>query len=283
MKCAKCGTELTGNARFCSHCGLTITHAEERPGRRTPKKPIIAALIAIGVLCLAALVFALLGPKNSNNSLLQGQSRLPAPSGSLTQSPVNPPGPSHPMTQSDAPKPPSMPAAVEEKAPPEVIQYLQFVKGIELRRQNMRTDFNPALDMMKSAYASQLGLDPDEGDSSAKNKVTKGYSQYVQDWNQVLRDFNAVQAPEPCREFAAAYQLALSNYVITMIKIQVALSQQDINTLIAMKGKVQRPIDQSLKQADQKLEQVTKRYKLEKDFTVEPDQTVDTIFGGGGF
>jgi hypothetical protein len=282
MKCAKCGTELADNTRFCSNCGLTLARSEEKSSRRTPKKPIIAALIAIGVLCLAALVFALLGPKNSNRSLLQGQSKLPAPSAALTQSEVNPPGPSHPLTQSDAPKPPSIPAPVEEKAPPEVVQYLQFVKGIELRRQNMRTDFNPALDMLKSAYGSQLGLDMDEDDSATKNKVNKGYSKYVQDWNQVLRDFNSVQAPEPCRDFAAAYQTALSNYVVTMVKIQVALSQQDINTLMAMKGKAQRPIDQSLKQADQQLENVTKRYKLEKDFSVEPDQEVDTIFGGGG-
>ncbi|MDO8683425.1 MAG: zinc-ribbon domain-containing protein [Armatimonadota bacterium] len=274
MKCPNCGIDIDGNARFCPSCGVVLIAAERKPAAGLPKRPIIAILVVIGVLILAALAFTLLRPHGPAVS----QSPITAPpSSSVVQSEVRPLTPRQSVIQTEIPPAPKIIPPVEEKAPIEVIQYLEFVKGIEQQRQEMRVDFGPALDMMKSAYGEQLGLD-DESEEP-QQKVAKGYSDYTQQWNQLVQKFDTVQAPEPCRQFAGAYRQALGTYVSMMTKIQVALIQNDINTLQSMRSKAQPDIDKMLRESDSQLTQVTNRYKLEKPFTITPDREVDTIFG----
>jgi hypothetical protein len=158
------------------------------------------------------------------------------------------------------------------------VQYIEFVKAVEAKRKDMRVDFNPAMDMLKSAYGAQLGFDEDT-ETPTPPKVSKGYQQYTQQWNQLVQTFNTVQAPEPCRQLAGAYGQALGNYVSIMTKIQVALVQNDMNTLTSLHRKAQVDIDDQLRQADMQLAQVTTRYHLQKSFSITPDKEVGTLLG----
>jgi hypothetical protein len=228
------------------------------------------------IIAIAGLL-AMLRPKGTTPVV---QSPPPAPSTrSVVQGPVPTIAPKQPLTQTVIPPaPPTTKALPEEKAPPEVLQYIEFVKRVEDKRKDMRVDFNPALEMMKSAYGSQLGLDTDEPEKQ-QPKVSKGYQQYVQQWNQLVQIFNSIQAPEPCRPLAGAYGQALGNYVAVMTKIQVALVQSDLNTLMALRGKAQPDIDAQLTQANGQLDQLAQRYHLQKSFSITPDKEVDTILG----
>ncbi|MDO8587123.1 MAG: zinc ribbon domain-containing protein [Armatimonadota bacterium] len=277
MKCPNCGVDIDDTARFCPSCGTQAGTSERRPAPSLPKRPLIAALAVIGVLIAAALVFALLRPKGEH-SVVQS-SKPPLPSSSVVQSPVPALTPKQPLTQTNVPPAPSMPKAPpEEKAPPEVVQYIEFVKRVEDHRKQMRVDFNPAIDMLKSAYGAQLGFD-EEQESPQPPKVAKGYEQYSQQWNQLVQAFDSMPAPEPCRPLAGAYRQALANYVVAMVKIQAAVVQNDLNTLMAMRGKAQPDIDEQLRQSDSQLGELTKRYRLEKTFSITADREVDTILG----
>jgi hypothetical protein len=276
MKCPNCSTNLDDGARFCSSCGITIDRERPQAPKSVPKRPLIAAMIVILLLLAAAGLFALLH-RGGDQSVVQTPGMPPA-TRSVVQTPA-PPGPTQPMTQVDVPPPPSMPKAPPpEVAPPEVVQYIEFVKSIEAKRKDMRVDFNPAMDMLKNAYGAQLGFD-ENTDTPTPPKVSKGYQNYTQQWNQLVQTFNTVQAPEPCRQLAGAYSQALGNYVGTMTKIQVALVQNDMNTLMALHSKAQVDIDDQLKQADSQLAQLTTRYRLAKTFSITPDKDVGTILG----
>ena len=276
MNCPKCGVDIGDNARFCPSCGTQTVNTERRPAPGLPKRPLIAALAVIGVLIMAALVFALLRPKGEQ-SVVQSP-RTPPPSSSVLQNQAPTPTPTQPLTQSNVPPAPKTEAPTKEKAPPEVVKYIEFVKKVEDHRKQMRIDFNPAIDMLKSAYGAQLGFD-EEQESPQPPKVTKGYDQYSQQWNQLVQAFDSVPAPEPCRPLAGTYRQALANYVVAMAKIQAAVVQNDLNTLLQMRGKAQPDIDNQLRQADSQLGELTKRYKLEKSFSITPDREVDTILG----
>jgi len=242
-----------------------------------PKKPLIAALVVIGVLIAAALVFALLHQRGGP-PVVQG---APAPPSGppITQGPTQPSA-SRPITQAEVPPAPSMPQAPpQEKVPPEVVQYIEFVKRVEAKRKEMRIDFTPAMEMLKAAYGAQLGLLDEDSIETEPPKVAGGYNKYVQEWNQLVQTFDTVQAPEPCRQFAGAYRQALGSYVTAMTRIQAAMVQGDINTLESMRRKTQPDIDGLLREADSQLAQLTKRYHLEKTFTVSADAEVDTILG----
>ena len=283
MKCPRCGVDVGDQAKFCSSCGVVI----ERPGveaRRAPRLParamIVAALVVAGILIALAVVMALLRPRNPEQPLVQSPTNVPHASSPITQTPGQPYAPRQPLSQADVPPAPrGLQPPVEEKAPPEVIEYINFVKGIEERRKSMRVDFSPALDMLKDAYGAQLGLALDDSEEQTPPKVNKGYSDYIQNWNQLVQTFDRVQPPEPCRQFAGAYRQALGSYVSAMSKIQVAMAQNDINTLMAMRSRAQPDIDVQLRQADRQLAELTKRYRLEKTFTITPDREVDSILG----
>ena len=161
-----------------------------------------------------------------------------------------------------------------------MIEYLEFVKAIEAKRKEMRVDFNPALDMMKAAYGDQLGFALDDNDTNKPlKKANQGYSKYVQDWNRLMQAFLSKNPPEPCRQFAGAYSTALGNYVSAMVKIQVAMQQSDLNSLMALRKTAQPDIDKMLTDADGQLKQVTDRYGLKKTYNITPDTDVDTILG----
>jgi hypothetical protein len=278
MKCPNCSANLDDNVRFCSSCGITLDRSERpRAAKSVPKRPLIAAFVVIMLLLAVAGLFALFARKGSQ-AVVQSPAP-PPPSSSVVQSPVPPASPRQPLTQTDVPPPPPVPQAPpQEKAPPEVIQYIEFVKAVEAKRKDMRVDFSPAMEMLKNAYGAQLGFDEDT-ETPTPPKVSKGYQQYTQQWNQLVQTFNTVQAPEPCRQLAGAYGQALGSYVSIMTKIQVALVQNDMNTLMSLRSKAQADIDGQLRQADTQLGQVTTRYHMDKSFSITPDKDVGTILG----
>ena len=158
------------------------------------------------------------------------------------------------------------------------MRYLEHLKRVEAYRQGMRNDVNPALEMLKSAYASQFGFGFEDDEGSQK-KLHDGYSKYVRDWQNLTRYFRALPPPQQCSKLAAAYGQALTSYVAVMNNIQVAMKTGDLSALLQMRGGAQGNVDRMLKLSDSELEAVCKTYDITKQFDIVTDSDVGSILG----
>jgi len=84
MCCRSCGKEASLHAAFCRHCGskVAIRQAVPLPTKAEPKMRKILALSALGVVCLATLIYGLSG----NTGQRQSEASLPASSPTATPS-----------------------------------------------------------------------------------------------------------------------------------------------------------------------------------------------------
>ena len=68
MKCPKCGTENSGNAKFCKSCGETLQHESIFESKSNNKLLIICATAIICVIIIAGAFLALGNNSNDSNS-----------------------------------------------------------------------------------------------------------------------------------------------------------------------------------------------------------------------
>jgi hypothetical protein len=144
----------------------------------------------------------------------------------------------------------------------------------------MRNDFTLAIQMLQKA--NNPTIDPDDESFVKPNQdINKDYSSYTLKWQQIVAYFNSVQAPESCRSLAATYGQALSNYSSTYIRIQIALSKNDLSTLMSLKKSVNKDVDAGLRSADNEVSAVCRTYGITKTFTVDPDDGGDSLLSPG--
>jgi len=149
---------------------------------------------------------------------------------------------------------------------------------VEAYRQNMRDDVGPALDMLKDAYGLQLGLG-DEDDPLSQKKLQSGYSRYSQQWQNLIRYFQALQPPAQCAKLGATYGQALNSYVYIWNQIQLAMANQDISRLLRLRRSAQAGVDAQLKASDAELEAVCKQFDIRKEFDITADDDVGSLLG----
>jgi competence protein ComEC len=84
MYCRSCGKEVSLHAAFCRHCGskVAIQQAVPLSTKAEPKMRKILALSALGVVCLAALIYGLSG----NTGQRQSEASFPVSSPTATPS-----------------------------------------------------------------------------------------------------------------------------------------------------------------------------------------------------
>ena len=70
MYCRSCREEVSLHAAFCRHCGskVAIKQATPLPTKADRKTRKILALSALGVICFAALIYALTGDTGQRQS-----------------------------------------------------------------------------------------------------------------------------------------------------------------------------------------------------------------------
>ena len=231
---------------------------------------IISAALAVAVV---ALVLA-----NRFGSRVTEFDRPEPPKGPNIVATTTEPPPIAPPVVTTEPPPPEPGKPPKPQPPAEVVRYLEHLKRVEAYRQGMRNDVNPALEMLKSAYASQFGFGFEDDEGSQK-KLHDGYSKYVRDWQNLTRYFRALPPPQQCSKLAAAYGQALTSYVAVMNNIQVAMKTGDLSALLQMRGGAQGNVDRMLKLSDSELEAVCKTYDITKQFDIVTDSDVGSILG----
>jgi hypothetical protein len=284
MQCPNCRQVIPENAQFCMHCGRSISYtssASTSTAASSGKAKWVA--IALGVLILAGLAFF---AGKQAGLFTQAQVHTPDGPSVLQADAPRPEGPS--VLQADAPRPegPSM-LQTETLKPPEknpppkhVIDWLEHLRKIEMKRRAMRNDFTPALDMLKNALSMKAEIEEEQQVEKQQN-ISQGYEKYAQNWYQLVNDYQSVQPPPECKKLADTYYVALQNYVQFMLKIQEAMHKQDISALMNMRGSAQGNVDQQLVQSDVELAIVCRQYDIRKYFDIEADSDMKSMLGFG--
>lgn len=184
------------------------------------------------------------------------------------------------------------PAAAKPKPPKEVVDYLEFVKGVEKHRQMLLKDTTDALLLASTAGAAQslldlidMAMDPDGAKARDPLAETrKELQRQYGNWVSTLEYFDKQPAPAQCREFSGAYRAVL--YLETRAIGDIATGMQNVNlmdpkdmgrllaNLQAMKAdrSIQANIDKACDDADAKLTALVGQYDMEKPFDVPREQ-----------
>ncbi|MCC6441987.1 MAG: zinc ribbon domain-containing protein [Armatimonadetes bacterium] len=287
MICPRCRKELPEAARFCLHCGAAVgrekTVAEPvAPAKSGAGAPLQAgprrwigfgALSAVLLLLLAAIFLfrpGLMGPRvlESENPAAHGaigvtQAPAPLPAGEGVLS-ANTPPPVSPQPQS---------------APADVVEYLAKLRSIEERRMALGSDFGPALEMLKGAQGMR-GLADEGARSEQSGKISEGYDEYYQKWDQLRSDFNALQVPASCQPLHESYREALHRYTAATTRIWSAFKGGDTSALMSMQSTLQSEINRYLDSADGTLEQLCRTYNIRKPFDIHRDSGMDSSILG---
>jgi len=278
------------------HCGRSVAYspAAAVPASASSSKVKWAAIV-LGVLILAGLAYV---AGKQAGLFTQAQVRTPEGPSVLQAGTPQTEGPS--VLQADAPKPagPSIlqadapkpgPSVLQADAPkiepgtpvsPRVIDWLEHLKRIEMRRRAMRNDFTPALEMLKNALSLKAEIEEDQQIEKQQN-ISEGYKKYAQNWYQLVQDYQSVPPPTECKKLADTYDAALLNYVQFMLQIQESMHKQDISALMNMRGSAQGNVDQQLIQSDVELSIVCRQYEVRKDFSIEADSDMKSMLGFG--
>lgn len=313
MNCPKCGAAITDKSGKCTHCWTSIKSKKEGIKRPRYFKPLIISMIVLAVLALAALVVAsILGAKqkdityapNLNTNVPEPviSANSPNQSGNVLGADPNlSPG----ANVMSAPVPANIPGGTSEgavnkpKPPQYVIDYLDFVKGIEEHRQRLLRDTQTAFAIGATAKSMQ-GLDgllemlDDEGSDKAKDPLidTKNeLNRHYANWVSTVNYFDQRKPPQECRDFAAYYRQVIYNEAVTIGQIVNTMSSssdyssRDVTKIIAnlqgiMKGDAQKNIDTSVEYADTSLDNLVSNYDMQKPFSVTKEQgTSGSILG----
>lgn len=295
MKCPKCGTDSSSGAPLCPKCGTFIAEIERpRQVKKSGVKPayIVAATLILVILLALVLKAAFSGGKSVTNTT------PPTASGpSVTNAPNMPyGGPS--VTNAPSPNMGPSPNLPAKPGPPQdVIAYLGFAQRIEEARQALLRDTGRALSMTTNAKGLENMLDwvmDDEreaADPLADMKKELGVQ--VQNWQQLVRQFDTVPPPQACAEFAGAYRIGLTIQVQEMFRVasivnNINLSdsdsmQQALSQLQRMKAdpNTQGNIDRAVENADAKLGELSARVGIDKPFKVKKETDVGGSITGG--
>ena len=290
MKCAKCGLDLPRGTHSCPKCGMVNEFVSPVQPRKI--KPVVYAIAALGLIALIAIVavFAMRG-NESVTSVPPGQ---PSTGGLTNVGPGQPSGGGIMGVPSGGPGAGSTtpPGSAKPKPPRAVVDYLEFVKGVEAHRQKLLKDSTDALTLAASGGGSDslmkmidMAMDP-EGDEAidplaeTKTELNRQYK----NWISTLQYFDQKPAPPECREFSGAYRAVLYSESKAIGDIAAGFNSVNVMDPKDMKGllsvlqkmkrdpSIQGGIDQSTDNADAKLGALVANYDMPKPFNVPREQ-----------
>jgi hypothetical protein len=177
-----------------------------------------------------------------------------------------------------------------------VLDYLNFVKGIEAARQGLLRDTSRALTM--STNSKGLGdmidwvMDESSTPKDPLADVKQELGAQVTNWNSLLRQFESKASPQSCADFAGAYRQGLTTEVSAMGRVAGIMNgidlmktesmEQALAALRQMKSdNVQGNIDSAVQSADTKLGELCAHYGIPKHFDVKKETDAGGSLTGG--
>lgn len=298
MKCPKCAAEIASTTKMCPRCGTFL--AETETARPAVKQRVMWPYAVAGALVLVILIALILLMLLSGGKSVTGGDPVAVTGPSVTNAPVIPQGgPS--VTNAPAVTPPTGPALPtgpeKQPPPPEVLEYLEFVRQVEAARHTLLKDTGRALSMTTNAKGLEnmigwvMGDDSVPADPLADLKKELGI--HLNNWQMLIRHFDTKKPPAACVDFAGAYRMGLSNEVEAMRRVSILVNGINLNStesmsqaLTQLQGMKSDPnlqgnIDQAVESADSKLAELCSRLGIQKPFDVKKEKDVSGSLTGG--
>lgn len=295
MRCPKCFAEFAPGSSACPKCGNALAESQQSTPAPTSSRPkwvfpVAGGLVAVLLLALVA-AWAMKGKSATNAS------EKPVSGPSVTNAPVMPAGGSSVTNAPNIPGGPvTTPQVPSKGAPQDVLDYLNFAKGIEAQRQTLLRDTSRAVTMSQSKGLSTM-IDWAMDDSSSTPadplaEVKKELSGQVTNWQSLLKQFEAKPSPQSCSEFATAYRQGLTSETSAMDRIVGIMNGINMTSSDSMQGalsslnqmkaeNVQGNIDTAVQTADTKLGELCSRYGIAKPFDVKKESDSGGSLTGG--
>lgn len=224
MKCTRCSAEIPAQSRFCLRCGTAVaTQTTQMPTGYTPATPsapfvqnnsgnkklfATIGVLALVVIALGAFVAKGLVQKAGDNS--KGQ-LVQAPGNGGSGALVQAPGDSKAASIVQAPGDSKPSPIVQEGVPypADIIDYLKYLRAIEMEKRTILTNFGiEAKSMMATSNINIIGaMAGSEGDSGIDNAMdtyrkqsenAKLKAQQVsQSFEQLINKLEAYPKPVP--------------------------------------------------------------------------------------
>jgi len=237
----------------------------EGSGSRSPwPKRLAAAAVLVAALGGAAWLFALKPGKPLTEAPpapdVSGPSMVEAPA------PVFPEGP--PLVEAPRVERPSAPGKPE--APPEVVEYIHWVKYVnEYRYGVQEAQEKQVVGAAVDALFRQFGLDG----SSADREI-------VQVWARLTRWFDQKPPPAECVPLRDAFRLALLSSAVALDASFRALSGEGVGVDARLQERLRatsRDVDEQYRQANAELQAILQKYSNLPQFTIEPDPPAGSL------
>lgn len=283
---------------MCPRCGTFL--AETETASPAVKQRAMWPYAVAGALVLVILIALILQMLLSGGKSVTGGDPVAVTGPSVTNAPVIPQGgPS--VTNAPAVTPPTGPALPtgpeKQPPPPEVLEYLEFVRQVEAARHTLLKDTGRALSMTTNAKGLEnmigwvMGDDSVPADPLADLKKELGI--HLNNWQMLIRHFDTKKPPAACVDFAGAYRMGLSNEVEAMRRVSILVNGINLNStesmsqaLTQLQGMKSDPnlqgnIDQAVESADSKLAELCSRLGIQKPFDVKKEKDVSGSLTGG--
>jgi hypothetical protein len=190
---------------------------------------------------------------------------------------AQPAAPATPVVASNGTPPAAPPVTAQAGTPPgqlpaQDLAYVNFLQTIETRRQSLQNNLMPAMGMMVAANGLKSMDDADE-EKKPTQQINNGFGQYTQQWQALSHDFEAQSVPPDCRQLGNAYYNLLADYTGMILKIQVAMQNGDMGTLMGLQQTAEPTINQDCVNADGALGTLCNHYNATKPFQIQPESS----------
>ncbi|BCW97468.1 MAG: hypothetical protein KatS3mg024_0295 [Armatimonadota bacterium] len=237
----------------------------ESSGSRSPwPRRLIVAAVVIAVLGVAAWLFAL----KTGQPLTEAPPPpdISGPSVVETPTPAFPAGP--PVTQ--APAVERQPSPGKPEAPPEVVEYIHWVKYVNDYRYGVQeAQEGQVVGAAVDALFRQFGLDASNADR-----------EIVQVWAKLTLWFDQKEPPAECVRLRDAFRLALLSSAVALDASFRAISGEGVRVDARLQQRLRatsRDVDEQYRQANAELQTILQKYSNLPQFTIEPDPPAGSL------
>ncbi len=269
--CQKCSAPLQPNDKQCPICGTPCLNPLDMAVQLEQRKKRLRIAAGIVIVLLLVVVSAIVGRNIFPVTVAEAPK---ASSGKLLQAPPAPPVPGNLLQASGNPSP-----KVDDSVPADVVAYLRQLQVIENYRQQMQGDLSGALGMLVKAISMKAEIDEDEMQKKS-DSLGQDAQTYANQWSNLTRAFEQIQAPPSCSELHGAYRAMLSQSSAYLIQIHFSLEKamsdpaNALQVLTQIQSGASRDVDHLILQANLQLQTVIDKNKLRKyfnDFEVRSD------------
>ncbi len=158
----------------------------------------------------------------------------------------------------------------------DISAYVDFLQGIETRRAALRASLVDSTAKLIPPDTTAPPTPPPgtpplptPAPTAAPTGSAEAFTAYQQQWQDLVRDFNAQRAPQGCETLSSNYYRLLQDYVAMLGQINLAAHTAD--AISKIEADTQSKVTTDALTADQSLQQACANASVTKTYTIAPE------------